>query len=232
VRKTFFWKSNSSYKSAANIFLEIKQQLQILDDQEGVFINFNDSLINGNMKEFESLCNKIIDNDIRFSWGGMALFRPEMTREVLDKMHQAGCIEIMWGLEAGNNHVLKLMKKRFDVALAERIIRDCAEAGIKQFTNIIIGFPGESETDFEETAAFVSRNTRFFDAIGLPFMTLHKYSDVYENASSYSICNREKGVDWELSDGTNSFETRKIRRQKLMDIIEKKLFDQGKYSDS
>jgi radical SAM superfamily enzyme YgiQ (UPF0313 family) len=181
------------------------------------------------MKEFVGLCDLIIQEGLKFSWGGMALFRPEMTREVITKMRQAGCIEVMWGLEAGNDHVLQLMRKRFDVALAERIIKDCFEEDIKQYTNIIVGFPGETDNDFQETADFVVRNNKYFGAIGLPFMTLHKNSHVYENASSYEIKDRDAALEWELMDRTNTYPIRQKRRQHLMNIIEKKLFDQGKY---
>ncbi|MGB8225671.1 MAG: radical SAM protein [Sedimentisphaerales bacterium] len=216
-------------RSAVNIISEIKQHMQMLGNPSGVFINFNDSLINGNMKEFVSLCDIIKQEGLRFSWGGMALFRPEMTREVIAKMRQAGCVELMWGLEAGNDHVLQLMRKHFNVALAERIVRDCFEEGIKQCTNMIVGFPGETDTDFHETAAFVTKNNRYFEAIGLPYMTLHRNSHVYENASSYNIKNKDAALEWELMDGSNTYPIRKVRRQKLMSIIEKKLFDQGKY---
>jgi len=139
---------------------------------------------------------------------------------------------LMWGLEAGNDHVLQLMRKRFNVSLAERIIGDCFEAGIKQYTNIIVGFPGESDLDFQETAAFVTKNNRYFEAIGLPYMTLLRNSHVYENASSYNIQNRDAALEWELIDGSNTYSIRQERRQHLMSIIENKLFDQGKYEDS
>jgi radical SAM superfamily enzyme YgiQ (UPF0313 family) len=216
-------------RSAGNIVSEIKQQMRMLGNPPGVFINFNDSLINGNMKEFVGLCDRIVAEGLKFSWGGMALFRPEMTEEVIAKMRAAGCVEVMWGLEAGNDHVLRLMRKRFDVAHAERIIRACHENGIAQYTNIIVGFPGETDADFRETAAFVERNKRYFNAIGLPFMTLHRNSHVYENASSYNIRDRESPLEWELADGSNTFPIRQARRQALMSIIESKLFDQGKY---
>ncbi len=66
-------------RSATNAVAEIRQQIRALGDPPGVFINFNDSLINGDMKEFVALCDLIKAEGLRFSWGGMALFRPEMT---------------------------------------------------------------------------------------------------------------------------------------------------------
>jgi anaerobic magnesium-protoporphyrin IX monomethyl ester cyclase len=220
------------YRSAVNVISEIKQSLKMFSSASNIFINFNDSLINGNMKEFICLCDLIKKEDLRFSWGGMALFRPEMTREVIFKMRQAGCIELTWGLEAGNDHVLQLMRKKFDVALAEKIVRDCFEEDIKQYTNIIIGFPGETDADFQETVAFVTKNNKYFGAIGLPYMTLHRNSYVYENASLYNIKDRDVSLEWELMDGTNTYHLRKKRRQEIMNIIDNKFFDQGKYEDS
>ena len=54
-------------------------------------IHFNDSLINGSPRELESFCDLIIERDIKFAWGGMALLGKEMTKDLLTKMKKAGC---------------------------------------------------------------------------------------------------------------------------------------------
>lgn len=60
-------------------------------------------------------------------------------------------------LQAGSNHVLKLMNRRYDKAFyLERINKiKMIRPDIAITTDIIVGFPNETEEDFEETLEFV-----------------------------------------------------------------------------
>ncbi len=60
-------------------------------------------------------------------------------------------------LQAGSNHILKLMNRRYDKAFyLERIKKiKMIRPDIAITTDIIVGFPNETEKDFEETLEFV-----------------------------------------------------------------------------
>ncbi len=62
-------------------------------------------------------------------------------------------------LQAGSNHVLKLMNRRYDKAFyLERIKKiKTIRPDIAITTDIIVGFPNETEKDFEETLEFVKK---------------------------------------------------------------------------
>ncbi|MBE5807312.1 MAG: 30S ribosomal protein S12 methylthiotransferase RimO [Clostridiales bacterium] len=60
--------------------------------------------------------------------------------------------------------LLKRMNRRGDAALIRDRIRACRERGILVRTTMIVGFPGETDAQFEELADFV-RETRF-DRLG------------------------------------------------------------------
>jgi radical SAM superfamily enzyme YgiQ (UPF0313 family) len=193
-------------------------------------INFSDSLINGRPEALERVCHLILERRIDFSWGGMALLRKEMSHDFLALMRQAGCVEVMWGMESGSRATLKLMRKKlFDPDLAERIVRDANSLGIDQFANIIVGFPGETEEQFNETTRFLKRMHPYFKSIGLPLMEIRRNSHVYANSDLYNVLDKEKKVEWETRDGANNVNIRLARRQILSDILAEKLFDQGRY---
>ncbi len=59
------------------------------------------------------------------------------------------------------------MGKPFTVQVAERNLRECHDAGIRTSINTVVGFPGETEEDFQATLGFLFRNHNDIDAINL-----------------------------------------------------------------
>ena len=68
-------------------------------------------------------------------------------------------------MQSGSDTVLRLMRRRYTVARALETMALFREAfpGVQFTTDLMVGFPGESEECFEETLDFV-RRARFLDA--------------------------------------------------------------------
>jgi anaerobic magnesium-protoporphyrin IX monomethyl ester cyclase len=74
-------------------------------------------------------------------------------------MRASGCRRVYLGLESGSQATLDLMQKQMTVAQGERAVSVYSAAGIEVAAFFIVGYPGETATDIEETFAF---------ALGLP----------------------------------------------------------------
>jgi len=192
-------------------------------------INFNDSLINGNIRVLEGLCNLIIERQLNFTWGGMAYIREEMTPALLEEMRRAGCVEICWGVESGSAAVLKGMRKRFTPTLLDRVIGDTARLGIAQYGNLIVGFPGEGPREFAESLLFLTKNIDKFTSIGLPIFTPRKNSPIYSAPEKFGLATLDHH-HWTTVDGTNTSKIRILRREILSQVLQVKKFDQGRYN--
>ncbi len=120
--------------------------------------SFNDLICNGNLKQLEKLCQLIIESGLNITWGSYAMIRKDMDLKLLKKMKKAGCAWLCYGVESGCNRTLKRMDKFYASEDAEMVIRATHEAGIQTALNIIVGFPGETEEDFQETLSFIKRN--------------------------------------------------------------------------
>lgn len=74
----------------------------------------------------------------------------------LQLLKQSGVDSLVLPLESGSSRVLKeLMKKPLRLNIVPRVLADCREAGIFTDVNIIIGMPGETHEDIEESRNFL-----------------------------------------------------------------------------
>ena len=85
----------------------------------------------------------------------------DLSQELIDVMAASGkiCRHLHLPLQSGSSRILKEMNRRYTkeqyLALVERIRRAIPDIAIT--TDIIVGFPGETEEDFEETMDVVRR---------------------------------------------------------------------------
>ncbi|MFQ5854688.1 MAG: B12-binding domain-containing radical SAM protein [Anaerolineae bacterium] len=79
-------------------------------------------------------------------------------RDLLRRMHQVGVREVGFGADGGNDHVLlNIVKKGETLATIERAIQDALAAGIEVRLFIILGHPGETMSDIEDSFALAQR---------------------------------------------------------------------------
>lgn len=206
--ETVFWK-RFRYRKAENIADEMEHQLQNFKTN---YFYIVDSLINGNMQELERLCDIILERGLDVNWGGKASIRTQMTREILDKMYAAGCKNVEYGIESGSPKVLRDMRKGFTTPIADRVLKDTFEAGIKVGCFFLVGFPTETEEDYKQTKYFIKKHEKHINHItpgwgcGIP-----PGSDVYENPDKYGVT--LDGLEW-----YSEHSTREIRDQRVQDF--------------
>ena len=87
---------------------------------------------------------------------------PEFFDEKLFKVLQNPriCRHIHLSIQSGSDSVLKRMKRHYDVKHMERVIQRLKKdiPGMAITTDIIVGFPEETDREFQETYDFVERN--------------------------------------------------------------------------
>ncbi|TVM00407.1 MAG: hypothetical protein CV087_13630 [Candidatus Brocadia sp. WS118] len=119
---------------------------------------FYDSLINADLKKLESLCNNIIEHFGSISWEAQIAIRNDMAKKLFEKMKQSGCYSLFVGLESGSDTTLKHMIKGFTAEDALSFFNNLHTAGLFFGVSIIVGYPGESDQDFQNTLDFIIRH--------------------------------------------------------------------------
>ena len=85
---------------------------------------------------------------------GLALYA--LDRKMLETLKSAGANPLVLSVESGSNRVLKeIMHKPLNLSIVERVVNDCRELGIYTDVNILIGLPGETKQDIEDTRTFL-----------------------------------------------------------------------------
>ena len=108
-----------------------------------------DSLLN---PIIDDLSQALIDADLSVYWDSYL----RIDRRVCDiknttMWRRAGFYRARLGVESGSPHVLRLMRKGISVDNIRAAVSNLAEAGIKTTTMWVVGHPGETERDFQET---------------------------------------------------------------------------------
>lgn len=106
-----------------------------------------------NREQVVNLCRLMIEENIGIRWTCNSRV-DYVDEEMLQLMGQAGCRLISWGIESGNEQILRHARKGAYPDKAERALRWAKKAGIMNWGYFIIGLPGETEETIRETIDF------------------------------------------------------------------------------
>jgi anaerobic magnesium-protoporphyrin IX monomethyl ester cyclase len=100
-----------------------------------------------------AICKLILEDGLKVRWTCNSRV-DYVDEEMLTLMGKAGCWMISWGIESGNELILKNARKGADPAKAARALKWAKAAGIKNWGYFIIGLPGETEETIRQTIDF------------------------------------------------------------------------------
>ncbi len=128
--------------------------MQLLVDQYGIqTFHFEDDNLSLHKPRFNEILDLIIERKMNIRWSVPNGLRADtFTYDILDKMKESGCTEVRVGIESANQDVLdKVVKKDTDVKYIIKMLKYCHEIGIPSSAFWIIGFPGETIENMQET---------------------------------------------------------------------------------
>jgi radical SAM superfamily enzyme YgiQ (UPF0313 family) len=162
----------------------VADELEFLHKTYGVSkFTFCDDAFTVDQARIEELCRDILSRGLKIQWNCGT--RVDMlTKELLQKMKEAGCISVWFGVESGSQQVLDAMKKGITPELTEKVFAWVREVGLKPVPNVILGFPGETEKSAWETIKFVEKispdEVGFYN-VATPFPGTPMYDQVLAN---------------------------------------------------
>lgn len=116
-----------------------------------------------------------------------------LTDEILALLKEIGCFRIWIGAESGSQKIIDLMDRRVDVTVVKEAIQKTNALGIQTGTFIMLGYPGETIEDIDETIHYLkeANPTEYTITVAYPIKGTSLYNEI-EN----KITNQ---LDWETS---------------------------------
>ena len=149
------------YRSAQNVTREINawhEQCRI-----DYFPCWDDALT-VNAARLAELC-QAIDRDVRFAFAFGAITRANMvTPDLLRMMRRAGLSNVNFGVESGDDEILRKIKKGLRTDQVVRALEWAKQEGLTTACNFMLGFPQETPTELESTLRFMERIAPMVDA--------------------------------------------------------------------
>ena len=119
-------------------------------------ICMNDDLFVLSKKRTLQFCRELREEDIDLHWDCLGRI-DLMDEEIMDALSRSGCDGIQYGIESGNDAILKKINKGFTMAEAERVINKSTKYFDHVVCTFIWGFPFETMEDFYHTLFFISK---------------------------------------------------------------------------
>jgi anaerobic magnesium-protoporphyrin IX monomethyl ester cyclase len=132
---------------------KIVEELKLLQSLGIHNIHMYADLFTVNRDQVIELCRRMIDEQLNIKWTCNSRV-DYVDEEMLAQMAQAGNWLISWGIESGNEQILRHARKGAYPEKAERALRWARAAGLKNWGYFIIGLPGETEETIRETIDF------------------------------------------------------------------------------
>ena len=144
-------------KKPMNVFAEQVVDLAKRYDNNSFFMG--DSLMNPYINPF---ANKLLEINASILYDGyLRADKPVTHRNYVKLWADSGCYRVRLGIESAAARVLDSMDKMTTPKVISDVLKTLANEGIRTTTYWIVGFPGETEEDFQETCDFIREHHRF-----------------------------------------------------------------------
>jgi len=137
-------------RSTANLFAEIEEVVSKYGVRE---IRFFDDTFTVKKKRVYEICDEFERRKLNVIWTCLTKV-VNVDGPMLKRMRKAGCWQVLYGLESGDDRMLKLLRKGNTVEKNKRAIRLAKEAGLEVRGDFIVGTPGETWVSLEKTVQF------------------------------------------------------------------------------
>lgn len=148
-------------------------------------ISFYDDNFIAFPQRISKICKRITDEKLDTTWSCNSRIDAVQSFEQLQMLKKAGCWQICYGIESGNQKILNEVKKNVSLEQIKQVVEWTAKAGIYVKGFFMMGLPLETEETLRQTVDF-ARELPLTSA-HVTFTTPLPGSELYNTASQYGV---------------------------------------------
>ena len=138
-------------RSAKNVVDEMEY---IKYQMKGELVFFHDDTFTVDKERVYEICNEIKRRGLKIKWDTLTRV-DTVDRELLEKMHEAGCVMIRLGVESSSEKILENIRKGFTIEKVVETFNMAKEIGIETLATVMFGLPGETKKTITDTIDFI-----------------------------------------------------------------------------
>lgn len=143
------------YHSSRRVVLEIED---LINKYSIEAIYFAEDMFLSDKRRALEMSNLFVERGIHKKIVWMAQISTNaVDEELLSIMRKSGCIHVEYGFESGSQRILDLMNKKASVERNKKVSFLTKKSGLRFQGNFIVGYPGETEEDFNKTILFIKK---------------------------------------------------------------------------
>lgn len=187
-----FWGKEIRFRSPENILKEI---LQVEKEYNMNMFFIIDDTFTIRTKRSMEFCDLLEATGKKFIWGCES--RADVaSEELLQRLYDAGCRKIQFGMESGNNDILKNIGKHVTVEQIEDAVKIASKIGFNINVSFILGHPFDTHETVLQTINFALKlkneyNANVFGSI----LTPYPGTKINYNAEEYGVQILTKKLD-------------------------------------
>ncbi len=151
-------------RSPQNVVDEIEAALALGYDR----ISFADDVFTMKKERVVGICQEIRRRGLHFQWECLGRVDALNTPTALE-MKEAGCTRIFFGIESGDDQMLKLMNKKITSDEAREAVNIAHRAGLQVGAFFILCYPGDSDETVLKTLRFATSLPLDYLGLSMPY---------------------------------------------------------------
>jgi anaerobic magnesium-protoporphyrin IX monomethyl ester cyclase len=151
-------------RSPKNVVDEIEEALNLGYER----ISFADDVFTLNRGRVLGVCEEIRQRGLQFHWECLGRV-DSMDYSTALEMKKAGCTRIYFGIESGNDQILKLMNKNITTEKARNAVEAAHHAGLEVGAFFILFYPGETDDTVLNTLRFATSLPLDYLGLSMPY---------------------------------------------------------------
>lgn len=142
---------NFRFKSPERVVSEIKALVKMGFKEFHIY----DDMFTTRKDRVKEICRMMIKDNVKIHWNCLNGIRADMVdEELIQLMYDAGCYRVAFGVESGDDAILKSVEKQQTIDVVRRAFKICKKVGIETVGFFMLGLPDEKEEHLIKTIKF------------------------------------------------------------------------------